>query len=416
MSYENSYNINEFKPTEIIEDYLELIRCSYPYCNCGKCITKRYSHHPPNYQYEKNLKSSYKNEFNWKKSDDKKIGIDGKKPIIQNIGLDNCFKEHLKTSLISVMKNDYSKNFKLKEDLVLNNFKNQKEKVTKNNDNTNLTIKINNNNTSNFNYNNIGNEKETVKSRSQAKINTSNTINQQSNGYMKLTKTNNFNTLDNSKNYNINKENIENQHRINVNSKNNNFGLNINDIKENKTINDKNSSCNNNNKLTKLDIKSEIINNNDNNDKTLIPPFIGRSSYERMYPDWHTVKVIKEKVKSTVYESVPFNARSSYQDNFYQHEKRYYVDRAAPILKSDNLESSGKLINESTTKQAYKPIDYKNYNKLNNKSVNVSKRPSSIVPAPYSKDSFLSSYERAFMYNNLRNKSNQRNVNRSVIY
>jgi hypothetical protein len=151
-----------------------------------------------------------------------------------------------------------------------------------------------------------------------------------------------------------------------------------------------------------------------NND--LNPPFIGRSSYELMYPDWQTQKIVKEKVQSNLLENVPFNGKSSYKENFNHHDKRYYIDRPAPIIKSDNLETSGKLGKETTTKETYKPIDFKHYNDLNGSVVLVSKRPSSIVSAPYSKDSFLSSYERAFMYNNLMSKKETKKNNKSVVF
>jgi hypothetical protein len=406
MSYESSHKIQDVKSTEIIEDYLELIRCSYPYCNCGKCITQRNSHHPPNYQYQKNLKSSYKNEFDWKQSEDKIQELDGKKQINHNLDLKNCFKEHLKSSFISVMKNEYSKNLKLKEDLVLNNLKNQIEKVTKNNDNGNLIIKINNNINANNGFNYIANrikynanQKQSLKNE---KINSRSIANNNNK---------NFNTLDDYAN-NPNEKKINIQETNLFNNKNNNINNNNNKYSKENIIN-----TNNKNKNTLVNnLNSNSNNESDSNYKIINPPFIGRSSYELMYPDWQITKIVKEKVKSNAYESVPFNSRSSYQDNYHPHEKRYYINRAAPILKADNLESSGKLTNETTNKQTYMPIDYKNYKELNVKVVNVSKRPSSIVPAPYSKDSFLSSYERAFMYNNLSYKSNAKNVNRSVIY
>jgi len=457
MSYENSYNSSNkgCKPAELIEDYLELIRCSQPYCNCGKCITQKYSHNPQSYQYEKNLKSSYKKEFNWKQPEDKMQVMNRRKPLIQNLGIDNGIKkEHLKSSLISVMKNDYcNKNLKEKEDLVLNNFnknQNQNQKITKNNnDSLNLTIKNNNNNNNNVDFNVKRNanscsimNKVVLDTQQQGKNENNYTkINKYSNNIKNFnTNTNTFNNNSNDNvhlNSNTNKDikitndgssisttnlNILNNCNIkknlndssSINKNNNNIAQgnhsNYNTLlaaNNNKSKN-KNSNSNSNNNINNLEANS--------NNTSLKSPFIGRSSYEQMYPDWHSQKVIKEKVLSKVLESVPFNGRSSYQNDFHQHEMRYYVDRAAPIIKLDNLESSGKLVNETTTNQSYKPIDYTNFNQLNRQEVNVSKRPSSIVPAPYSKDSFLSSYEKAFMYNNLRNKSNMRGVNRSVIY
>ena len=142
MSYEINQNFqNEEKSTEIIEDYLDLIRCSHPNCYCCKCIWHKYSHNPPNFQYKKKPKSSYKNKFDWKKPDNKHLLGNGRKPIIQNLRFDICFKEYLKNSLVSVIKNDYSKSLKIKEDLLLNNFDSNKLKAL-NDDSDNLEIKI----------------------------------------------------------------------------------------------------------------------------------------------------------------------------------------------------------------------------------------------------------------------------------
>ena len=56
---------------------MNLIRCSSPYCNCGKCITRKYSHNPnqPNYKYEKNIDSSNKKELKCKEIEGIKMKI-----------------------------------------------------------------------------------------------------------------------------------------------------------------------------------------------------------------------------------------------------------------------------------------------------------------------------------------------------
>ena len=66
---------------------------------------------------------------------------------------------------------------------------------------------------------------------------------------------------------------------------------------------------------------------------------------------------------------------------------------------------------ESISRENYRPINMLNYRKVHNLDVVQIKRPSSIIPAPYSKDSFLSSYEKAFMLNNLTAKKDVNNNN-----
>jgi len=415
MSNENLKNLDELKSTELIQDYLDLIRCSYPFCNCGKCIINRYSHIHPNYQYKKNLKSSYKNEFEWKKPENKISICDRKKPLLENLGLDKCFKEHLKNSLISVMKNDYSKNFKLKEEIIPENNINKNSQVTKNNNSLNSDEKF---------YSNLySKEQKNIKEF----------IDNTNNGIMKnrnIPKTENYKKIANYKN---NIKSINSKHSILDSNKSSLNNINIiaknNDDKNKNYINDnsnlKNKSINNilnhNTSSNKNDF--EIMNNmkyklNDSNiiDKSLNPPFIGRSSYKLMFPDWHTEKIIKDNNRAYFQNDVTFNARTSYQDNYQEHEIRYYIDRPTPIIKLDNLESTGKLNNETTSKVAYMPIDYCKFKQLNKSEDKPGKRPSSIIPAPYSKDSFLSSYERAFMHNYIKPKSNMKNLNNSVLF
>lgn len=265
--------INNDNPDDYINEYLDLTRCSSPFCSCGKCITiRRNVNNQINYSYNKNIESSYKNEFNWKKPEKTENYKNTK-----NSGLESCFRENLKNSLVSVMKNDYTTKYKKINDTFLG---------------------------------------------------------------------------------------------------------------KNKT---------------------------DETQQNLKSPFLGRSNYNIMYPDWQSSKQKKEIVKldQEKIKYVPFNGKSSYSENYYRPEERYYIDRVLPILKKDNLEISGKLISETTTKETYKLIDYQRHSDLNSNNVKFGRRPSSIVSAPYCKDSFLSSYERAFMYNNLNTKA--KILNNSVL-
>jgi hypothetical protein len=146
-----------------------------------------------------------------------------------------------------------------------------------------------------------------------------------------------------------------------------------------------------------------------------IPPFIGRSSYELMFPNYQIPKRELEIKERKILNNIPFNGNSSYKENFSRFEKRYYINRVQPFLKSDNLETKGEILKESISRENYRPINMLNYRKVHNLDVVQVKRPSSIIPAPYSKDSFLSSYEKAFMLNNLTAKKDINNHNSSMI-
>ncbi len=379
MSNENcNLYLPEINQNEVVEDYLDLIRCSQPYCNCGKCIINKYSQNSPNYLYNKGLKSTYKDEYYWKKREDKKSDPPKGKSIIQNLGLDNCFKEHLKSSFVSVMRNDYGKNLKLKEDYI---YKNINDKFTDRN-----------NKNKDNNFPRIISNIEDIDFKNNSKKDM----------YVKVNRNNNRSST--------NSNNII-YHRRNINENNNNNNNDKTQILD-KTLEHKVNDLNNNMSINDENTLKHIIEVN----KLINPPFIGRSSYELMYPDWGCSKVEKEKLDRKLLDNIPFNGKSNYQEYYHEHDKRYYVDRASPIYKNDNLESSGKSIHETTAKNSYKPINYEMSKELNKKVINISKRPSSIVPAPYSKDSFLSSYEKAFMYNNFKRPLPMRNINNSVIY
>jgi len=254
------------KENEIIKDYLNLIRCTYPFCNCGKCILRKNREHSssPNYNYDKNIRSNYQNEFKWKSPQ--------RTDYIQNAKLsrlDKGFKEHLKSGLISVMRNDYK---------------------------------------------NIG----------------------------VITEPNN--------------ENLP-KYRKNL-----------------------------------------------DNDVQMKKPFLGRSSYETLFPNWQTAIDKKDTINSEAKEAIPFSGKSSYKETFGNIEPKYYIEKTSPILKKDNIEVGvfGKLIGQTTNGECYKPIDLKKAKALNNIKSTYAGFPGSIATGSFSKDSFMSSYERAFMNNNFK--------------
>jgi len=254
------------KENEVVKEYLNLIRCTYPYCNCGKCILRKNREHSssPNYNYDKNIRSIYRNEYHWKSP----VKIDHLKNA-QISRIDKGFKEHLKSGLISVTKNDYK---------------------------------------------NIASTEP------------------------------NLNTEPIPKS----KKNMENDVRMDI-------------------------------------------------------PFLGRSSYETLYPNWQTFIDKKNRINSEIKASIPFNGKSSYKETFGKIEKKYYIEKASPILKKDNLEVGvSELITQTTSGEFYKPIDLKKSKDLNNIKTTYSVFPGFMVSAPYSKDSFMSTYERAFMNNNFK--------------
>lgn len=321
-----SKNLKENK-YQFVNEYLNLIRCTYPYCNCGNCIMKKNRDYStgPNYNYQKSIKSNYRKEFDWKETEKQQTFKNAKMS-----HLDRGFREHIKPSMESVMHKDYKK--------------------------------LNNYNFYNSNRNNINNMNST---------------------------SNNFKNINNRNNNN------------NTNNSNNNFkGNNINNL---------NDEDQNNNNQNQENLGLRYLKNKDNNVQMNIP-FLGRSSYDSQFPHWNTFidKKTKEK-KRYKQNEVPFSGKSSYMETYGNFEDKYYKEKTNPILKKDNLEiGSGNLICFTSTGNTYKPLDYKMAKDLNSVMKNSNNLPS-MKTAPFSKDSFLSTYEKAFMDNDLLRRSTEIN-------
>jgi flagellar biosynthesis GTPase FlhF len=284
------------KPNVILDDYLDLIRCSYPYCNCGKCISKKLAHKSPNHKYN-DLGSMYKKDHNWKENEKKEENetINRNKIHEKNTVKNN----NLKDALLSEMRREKNKNTKIEE------------------------------------------------------------------------KENNKNLLRENKN-----EKINGQYETNL--RNSQKGNNINEI------NDKDHR-----------------------------PFIGRSNYDTMFPNWKLLKNAKDEAERKPWENIPFISNSNYQEKFIRHNNDVYADKRSPIMNYASLEQKGESIQkEGAYKELFKPIDYQNFKEIN---YTPKKRGDMIVSGPYSKNSFLSSYEKAFMYNNLSVKKDRGTLGNFII-
>lgn len=269
--------------TNFVSEYLNLVRCSQPYCTCANCIQKKNKdiNKLPTYSYQANIKSNYRNEFDWKQQD--------KATSFQNAKmshLDKGFKEYIKPGLESVMHKDYK------------------------------------NTSENIYYNTISRE-----------------------------------------------------------------NLNENNLTE--------LSDNNKNQLKSL--------KNRNSDVQMNVPFLGRSSYDTQFPQWSTMANNKTKYEKHIMNNeIPFSGKSSYMSTYGNFEDKYYKEKTNPILKKDNLEvGSGNLITYTSTGDTYRPLDYKMVKDLNSLKSARDNAPANLRTAPFSKDSFLSTYEKAFMGNHL---------------
>lgn len=287
--YKEKINVNKenlsktLNNTNFVNEYLNLVRCSKPYCTCANCIqnNNKNIHKLPTYSYQSNIKSNYQNEYNWKQQE--------KAQSFQKAKLshfDKAFKEYIKPGLESVMHKDYK------------------------------------------------------------------------------------NTNDNMKNFLNNKDTNE---------------INLTEISEN-SRNQRGS-----------------LKNRDNNIQMSIP-FLGRSSYDTQFPQWNNSIAYKKIKLEKNYQGneVPFSGKSSYMETYGSIEDKYYREKTNPILKKDNLEvGSGNFLTYTSTGNTYRPVDYKMARDLNNMKSNFVNEPANLRTAPFSKDSFLSSYEKAFMGNRL---------------
>lgn len=293
----NQNNDQNTKLNDLKSDYLSLIRCTYPYCNCGKCIFKNTKEKEKqrtnnNLPYG-NISTTYNNQYNYINNPNNnnnknqnlnsnnntiKDSKDQKLIVSQNKSrLDNCFKEHLKSGFTSIMKSDYI--------------------AIQTEPNTQMILQ---------------------------------------------------------------KDNIE------ISSKS---------------------------------------------------PFIGRSNYAMMFPGWEISAAAsgRSDFSSPQKKSeIAFTAKSNYQQNFERFEDRYYNEkRASPILKKDNLEVNGPMLTETTSQKAFQAYDFFVAKSFNEKSTRKKNDSDNFKSLPgnrcYSKDAFLSSYERAFMLNNLKGSLNKLN-------
>lgn len=141
--------------------------------------------------------------------------------------------------------------------------------------------------------------------------------------------------------------------------------------------------------------KDSIINNNKGS------PFIGRTTNSIMYPEFIVSPKRKKPYISEDLLKIPFSGRSSYKENYEKFDDRYYTEKILPFLKKDNLETIGKLITETTTKETYKNIQPNNnketprysFKQLNSYSI-LGMSP------PQAKDSYLSQYKRSYIFDN----------------
>lgn len=367
-------NQKEKEPENVIlDDYLDLIRCSYPHCSCGKCISKKYLHNSPTYKYEKDIHSMYKKQYTWKE----KLKKSENENLNRNIKLHekNIVKKgHLKDVLLSTMKKDY----------------------------------YNNNNISNLTDN------KNCESLNNSIIQGQGTGQVQNQG---------FPQGKNSEN-NLSPENLNNNKNLQekLSTKNKNNFLMSAKSNNNNNINSKYSLISP--KYQKINLSEYEINQrrsfvgsniNNCNDKDL-RRFIGRSNYDSNFPDWQLAKNQVKIEENKPWENIPFSGNSDYKERYVRHENNFYTDRRSPCYKISHLENKGEMMKESTFKEKFRPINYQNYKDINDKIV-PQKRASSIVSGPYCKNSFLSSYEKAFMYNNFSfssprkdNKGNESNI------
>lgn len=133
-------------------------------------------------------------------------------------------------------------------------------------------------------------------------------------------------------------------------------------------------------------------------------PFIGRTTNSIMYPEF---LISPQRKKPYIYEEllkIPFSGNSSYKETFEKFDDRYYRDKILPFLKKDNLESIGKLITETTTKETYK-----NYNTESlSKNISIPKHKVSFkdknsfsylgISPPNNKDIYMSQYKRSYIF------------------
>ena len=152
--------------------------------------------------------------------------------------------------------------------------------------------------------------------------------------------------------------------------------------------------------------KDSILNSNKGS------PFIGRSMNSIMFPEFLISPKKKKPHISEDLLKIPFSGNSAYKENYEKFDDRYYMEKASPFLKKDNLESMGRLITETTSQNTYK----KNLNLESNKEKlkqnfkDINSYSNLGINPPHYKDNYMSQYKRSYIFDKENAKKNANKV------
>ena len=160
-------------------------------------------------------------------------------------------------------------------------------------------------------------------------------------------------------------------------------------------------------KILQIETNESIVPKDSMHNNNKGSPFIGRTTNSIMYPEFIISPKRKKPYISEDLLKIPFSGSSSYKENYEKFDDRYYLEKIPPFLKKDNLETIGKMITETTSKETYKNL-YLNStkNKINKKeNYKFSNNFSHLgFNPPQLKDNYLSQYRRAYIFDKENNK------------
>jgi hypothetical protein len=91
-------------------------------------------------------------------------------------------------------------------------------------------------------------------------------------------------------------------------------------------------------------------------------PFIGKSTYNRHYPDWGTSEPQGEKVSPPEDINVPLRGIPNYKESYPRYDDKYYTNGEPLNFSKPTLKFDGELDPRTTYNEAFKPTDLGNKN------------------------------------------------------
>jgi hypothetical protein len=145
-------------------------------------------------------------------------------------------------------------------------------------------------------------------------------------------------------------------------------------------------------------------------------PFSGSSTYNSTYLNWGSAGIPKNEKPQFHDIKIPLRGRSNYKESYFLYDPAFYNKGRAINFSKDTLEFYGKLKPDTTMKLSYRPVDFSDKHYFNNDKIKRFEiEKCQLVPAPFPKSNFVSTYSTGYVDMNekkcqLREFLNEKNI------